>query len=426
MILSPIKKEVQGSSVQLSVEVEWKNRGRDHPENAWYKAPDVLWYRFPKQYADILSENHNGFLIPLVAMAMFFKEDIHVQGRVSSTLLYNLREYQRILHFWAPNDFQPCEITCDIIDEQPVDQNRSGALSSYSGGIDSTFTLWSHLARNEPLKNFQVTHAMYIRGFDTVEEDAKTQDLKIKKYSELTSKNGIELIVVETNTNSFHQFDAGMKNYYTMSSTLASVAVFFENVIPHFYFSSDNTHDYEMLSIISHQLLPLFSTEKMHMSVFGASVNKLQKMQAISQWEDTHTRLVCCFEYPNGLQNCGKCEKCVCTMAGLKMVGILETYTTFPPKLSRHLLRTTHYCREYMFFPITLRRLAWEMGSYDFYFDYTYVVVRSTIVNFCKPFISGIVRAPGILSAAPYLLSSILKQKSQTYSKFVKLIKAHE
>ena len=110
-------------------------------------------------------------------------------------------------------------------------------------------------------------------------------------------------------------------------------------------------------------------------------------------------------------------------MAGLKMMGVLETYTTFPSKLNRHLLRTTHYCREYMYFPITLRRLAWNMGAYAFYIDYTYVIMRSSVINFCNAIIDSVTQYLKAPWPNFYKLSAVLKQKSSTYTKFVQLIK---
>ena len=68
--------------------------------------------------------------------------------------------------------------------------------------IDSFYTLYSHLPENEDNPMNQITHLLYIDGFDTLLGDP-TYSVAKKHYEEFANKLGIKLLTASTNIRDF-------------------------------------------------------------------------------------------------------------------------------------------------------------------------------------------------------------------------------
>jgi len=60
------------------------------------KAPDNLWFTFPRSYKEYITDRTDGFAAALLPIAMALDEDMEVKGVVSPRLAYGLREHQKI------------------------------------------------------------------------------------------------------------------------------------------------------------------------------------------------------------------------------------------------------------------------------------------------------------------------------------------
>lgn len=422
MIIHIPKITYEDKVICLTADIEWESEAV-LSSNWLHYLPKTLWYKVDKKYADSVSKCSNAFLIPLVSVAMYYNENIEVRGEISEHLAYNLQEYQRILNFWNPEWFSIVSISYAAFSDTSTIHKKSGAVCSYSGGVDSSYTLYSHLPENEPLKDYQVTHTMYIRGFETSEEDRKTQEAKIKSYTELMDSLDINLVVTETNAREFQQFAAGSITYYmTWGSVLAGSTMLLDNLVGRYYFSADNTHDYPIILTINHVTLPLLSTEKLDISCHGASVSKLEKVKIISKWPKTYERLIVCFDNPNGLTNCSQCVKCTLTMNLLDMNGTLDLYKTFVLPINRSLVRKTRHRKPFIYTPIKWIEFAKTSGRSDLVFDYTWVLWASRM----KLMVDALhdqtnsIRNP---LQSMYKLSAVLKRKYPRYAKCIHVIK---
>ena len=159
--------------------------------------PDALWYRVPDRFSQYLSTQSDAFLVPGLLAGMHFQEDIEIRGTVSPKLAYNLNEYQYLLNFRIPKAVSPVEIKYGQL--KPLQDNPKAVGTTFSGGVDSLFTLWKHLPKNLTDPDYQITHALFILGFDILNADRQKYHSIYSGYSEALQQINVELISLETN-----------------------------------------------------------------------------------------------------------------------------------------------------------------------------------------------------------------------------------
>jgi hypothetical protein len=159
--------------------------------------PDYLWYRVPDNFSHYLSLQSDAFLIPGLLAGMHFQEDIEVRGMVSPKLAYQIDEYQFLLNFRMPKAVTSVNIKYDQI--KALHAKPSGVGMTFSGGVDSFFTLWKHLPQNQPDPNYQITYALFILGFDIPNKDKEKYQTIYTRYRDALKQINIELIPLETN-----------------------------------------------------------------------------------------------------------------------------------------------------------------------------------------------------------------------------------
>lgn len=113
-----------------------------------------LWYRLPRSYPVVRAGD--PFLAAALLPAMLRGEKLEVDPRlpVSPKLLKNLALLQEIHHSWNPV-LKIIPISAQTSASWPV---RQGAMSFFSGGVDSTYTLLKRIK--------EISHIVFIQGFD--------------------------------------------------------------------------------------------------------------------------------------------------------------------------------------------------------------------------------------------------------------------
>ncbi|MBW2977311.1 hypothetical protein KY331_00545 [Candidatus Woesearchaeota archaeon] len=290
---------------------------------------DTLWFKFPEDHEKFVSDNSNGFVVAMLPLAMSLGEDIKVKGRMSSKLAYGLKQYQGYFNFWFPDNLKIVNIICDDFEsENKIDVK--GVVCSFSGGVDSFYTLYSHLPENEKDIRHQISHCLFVHGFDIPLNDKKSYDLAKNSYEKLANKLKIKLI--STSTNIRDLLDKKISWEITHGAALASVALTLSNLISRFYIASSR-------SIIAWGSNPitdsLLSTEKLEFLNYRSYETRINKTRMIAHYPETYDNLRVCWERPDGLKNCCRCEKCIRTMVTLELMGVLSKYKTFPKPLTR-------------------------------------------------------------------------------------------
>ncbi len=273
-----------------------------------------LWYRLPRSWA--LPESADPFLCAALLPAMAKGESLEIEPGwpVSPKLIKSLAVFQDIHHGWNPV-LKVVPIDAETRPAVPLNQ---GAMSFFSGGVDSMFTF---LKRRDEL-----THVVYIQGFDFRVDDASFRTA-LERNSSFVRAFGREIIPVGTNFNTFG-YHHNLSILLTQGSALASIA----HVVgfPQAYVSSAYSYN-QLVPNGSHPLTdPLWSTEGVEIIHEGAEVRRVDKVLRVARDPLALANLQVCAE--EVARNCGHCEKCLRTMVPLSLIGVsTPAFPVLPP-----------------------------------------------------------------------------------------------
>ena len=306
-----------------------------------------LWFGVPREHQDHVSHGCDAFAAALILSAMALGEDLEVRGPLSPRLFRGLHEYQKVLHAWEPHNFKIVDIRCEgFLPTDHAGREPAGAACSFSGGVDSFYTLWSHLPRNEVAGQPPLTHALFIHGVDIPLDDEKTCSETRQTYTNALGELGIELLLVRTNVRTMTHFLGGVDWHMAYGGAIAGMALLFGPLLRRFYFPSAHTYENLVRSGAHPVTDHLFSTETLEVCHDGAGATRAEKTLAVAELPTSYKLLRVCTNIAareGGLDNCCRCGKCLRTMVLLEAAGVLGRYETFPEPLDRARLRRLSY-----------------------------------------------------------------------------------
>jgi len=352
--------------------------------------PTKLWFRVPKRLRDGLTERSDSFLVAMLPVAMALGADLEAEGKVSSRLLFGLRDYQRILNTWWPKLFSVVDLKCATIANHIENGQPTAVGATFSGGVDSFYTLHQHRSAKEVLTAYRLTHSLMINGFDN---DVDLDDSGLFRqlgsvYGPMLEGENIELVVMQTNMQKFRLAAMGHGNLHlTFGLPLAAAALTLGNLSGRFYIPA-SYHYAHLVPDGSHPMLDhLLSTEATQIIHDGASVTRVAKTIAIADWPVVRSRLRVCFTgasynaLHNVFENCCKCEKCIRTMIPLEIVGQRSRFSTFPEELSlKNIRRIRYLSTPSRTFAIENLHLALKTRRWDLTAVLAYVVARGKLL----------------------------------------------
>jgi hypothetical protein len=256
---------------------------------------------------------------------------MEIEGPVSARLMAGLVEYQRVFAEWFPERFHPIQILAKggravVARDAP---ERPGGVRlgprqacAFSGGVDSYHALLEHPGAD----------ALWIAGFDTpVNLRESLADMRTR-LAIAAGKLGRRLIAVETNAREWLD-TVDWTNAH--GPLLAAAALFFEGEWNEFIVPSSYRPGTSPRWGTHPALDPLLSTESLRFTHESTPHSRLDKLARLVAEPAAHESLRVCWRQDLGLRNCGECEKCVRTMIGLDVLGVLPRFTTFPARLAR-------------------------------------------------------------------------------------------
>lgn len=255
---------------------------------------------------------------------MEHKLDIICEEKISEKLYYQLTEYFIPSVSKNIGKYQSINIIADVTNEQLETANAVGG--SLSGGVDSFYTLLRHLDRKET--SYNITHLTFFNAgasgqYGGEEARVKYQN-RIAWIKDVADNLGKKLICIDTNINEFLQEN----HLATHSCRTLALPLLLQKLFSKYYFASGTSFSdfkFDETSCCEYDLLIVqcLSTENLQFYSSGGAVNRLEKVDFISNYEITYPRLnVCVIED----MNCSRCEKCQRTMMELYVLGVLEKY----------------------------------------------------------------------------------------------------
>lgn len=312
-----------------------------------------LWFELPIAFKDHISLNADAQLVGLLLPAMDMGEDIDINAPISQMLLSNLQDIQSLLIGLMPSlkriQIRATTVYCDSKTDSGI------AVTGFSGGVDSySVILELEKRENNPLG------LMVFNNVGSHGRGSDSQKVFQDRYNFLlpaAEKIGKKFIKIDSNLTAFYR----RKLYFHKSYSLRNVsALLLLQGYIHQYFYASAFHESDQritdqygIGMVDNLLLPLVKTEQFEVIPFGSNLTRVEKTQAVSQYDKSWEFLHVCVkphavsDYPN----CSACLKCLRTEMTLDLLGTLTHYkTVFDIKrylrykwVYRIYLMSTHY-----------------------------------------------------------------------------------
>jgi len=274
------------------------------------------------------ASDHTALLAALPSAALHNEPKLSVSS-VDPELLEGLEVVQEYYHHWR--DISPVELDTASLMTRPALQPGRSTAAFFSGGIDSLATLRKNVATFPAPHPSRVTHALHVdlAGPAQIEDlQGKLSPRQLEVCAGLhiaTSDLGVELVPIVTNIRSLEGYDFNADwMFHSHGTTLAAVAHSFEPAFQKVLIAS--TYDARHLSPWgSHPLIDgHLSSSAVRIRHHNEQYSRQEKLELVADWPAGLHALDVCFHWKNrqlGKRNCGRCEKCLRTKAGLLAAG---------------------------------------------------------------------------------------------------------
>jgi hypothetical protein len=263
-------------------------------------------------------------LLPAMASAA----TLRVAGPISPRLLSSAERIQEIFHAWAPDKLHPITVEAEPREHSAPEPGTQVACF-FSAGVDSFYSTLKH--------HDEIDVLVFVHGLDVALSDVILREHIANGVRNAAAELEKPLVEVETNLRAFSDQHVHWELFH--GAALGSVALLLQKSYRRIYVPSTVSYR-QLIPWGSHPLVdPLWSTESTELVHDGAEAGRFQKMERLAASEAALRWLRVCWKNPEGAYNCGRCPKCMRTMAGLEGLGVLSRSKTFPTKLDRRHLR---------------------------------------------------------------------------------------
>lgn len=298
-----------------------------------------IWYRFPREYeVYVCAERADAFLTGLLYYAMIYDYDLVLENPVSEKLLFQLTTFYIPTLAGITDFFHQIGINATTDNTAIVNQGAVG--TALSCGVDSFYTVLKSL--NSDYEKFRVTHVLFTDIPATIFSD-ELRDSWLKENCEKSERAAKELklkfILCETNLNREFKIEPfySQSKIYVANEGLASLqycsSVFALQKLFHVYYLGSagyklneakiNATPYDVLwhDFFS---MPNISSENLNFYSSGVEACRIEKVNYIADFPIVQKYLFTC-ALPT-VCNCGRCEKCIRTMAELYVLGKVDQF----------------------------------------------------------------------------------------------------
>jgi hypothetical protein len=251
-------------------------------------------------------------------------------GPVSPRQLRNVDRAQEIFLTWDRYAWQGGlqRVTVDAPGKDVDVERAEGVGCFFSGGVDSFFSALRH--RDE------ITHLIHVRGCELVPLDSPLDRRVRASVLAAAAELGKPVLEVVTDVRRFSDRYVGWDRYH--GGALATVALLLASTVGKAYVPASDTWATLRAWGTYPALDGLWGTEQLRLVHDGNDVSRADKIASFEGEPVPLRWLQVCWQAGRGAYNCGRCDKCVRTMAFLRMAGLLDACRTFPEGIDLRLV----------------------------------------------------------------------------------------
>jgi len=277
----------------------------------------TLWFRVPEAHAEAVAETSEPFLLALLFTSMERGEPVCVHGRVAPSLLRNLDDLQAVWHAWCPDRYTPVDVAVDEEAEPPWVATPRGVLTGFSGGADSSFTVWRHRPGQTGPGARALDAAMMVHGFDIPIDEEDGFRRAAARAKETLDSVGLPLITVATNLRAL-----GQRWPHSWALSLVTCFMLFQRAYSTGIIADECSADWEGPCPAGLRTDGPMSCDAFEVITDGWLVSRVDKLRAIAQWPEALRHLRVCYQDKRYDRNCGRCGKCMRTMLAFRVLGL--------------------------------------------------------------------------------------------------------
>ncbi len=293
-----------------------------------------LWYRFPIELKEFIKINGSPFVVATLLPSMVLGEDLYIDAEVSKKLEDNLAKIMDIYCCWDEK-LMRIKVKCKGHITSSSAPIQIGSF--FTLGVDSFYTLLKNIEKH-PADNESINYLVFVHGFDIGIEKSDLYNNTLSNIQRVAKEFNMKIIPVATNLRVFSDSFANWGELYH-GAALASVGLAMEEFLKKIYIASTGSYA-EVFPCGSNPLLdPLWSTERLMIVNDGCEARRIDKIvKKIANYRIALDTLRVCYINPEGKYNCGLCPKCIRTMIGLHIAGVLNESKTFPHLIQHYAL----------------------------------------------------------------------------------------
>jgi hypothetical protein len=283
---------------------------------------DQLWWEVPESCGADLTAWADPWVVGLIFPIMQGAAPVHIEGRVSPSLLGNLELFMKIWEDWGQGRYRPVDLSADSEVELPPVPEPGATLASFSAGVDSCFTVFRHQRGLVGRRSRRINAAVVQHGLDVWLDRPNTDGV----YGELLASArvmldslGVRCIPMRTN---FQTMRLTWSDAWgtQLASGLTLLAGRYDTAL----ISNDMPYRWLNMGWPHHPVTaPLLGARGFTVIDDGGEYSRSQKAKLISTWPEAMRHLHVCFgqDEPEKYQNCCKCEKCIRTILAFRVAG---------------------------------------------------------------------------------------------------------
>ena len=310
---------VEGSSrsgtSRLVAEIEYENAGL---------ADERFWIEAPESVADDLRPAVDPWLAILAPLAVALKEPLRAD-HADPELIEGIESLMQVWTGWYP-DVEPVAVSALPCPARSPETPLTGAF--FSGGVDSFFTV---LSRNEPelAHLLPIDELLLVHGLDIPLENRPGFERHRLRMEDAASGMGKPLVSLATNVRETTWKRADWERM-AHGCLLAGIGLALGGRYGRVLIPSSISYRRPLRSWGSHPLTdPLLSTSATRIQDDGARYRRIDKTGVVGRSETAQAHLHVCWRGGSD-DNCGRCAKCLRTLAMLELHGTREAVRSFP------------------------------------------------------------------------------------------------
>ena len=293
----------------------------------------VIWFGVEERYAQYFTDRADPFVLAMIGTAMRRGMDIRCEDAVSQRLLYQLQT-SYIPALVGVGRAKPVRIYAPFACDEKM--SAGARATGFTGGVDSLYTIMRHTGDAVP-PDFRLTHVTVMNVGAFKGTNYRNAFQRACKYAEaFAAEQGLEFVHIDTNFNEVLQSSKSVNGLHSFAGELPyrifAAAHVLSRLFSEYYLSSEVAfRQFTLYKQIPEEDISYFdlftalacSTDNLRCHCTGGEVSRLEKLEALSEWEPSYRWLHACFSAEG---NCGVCRKCVMAQIVFYCLGKLERY----------------------------------------------------------------------------------------------------